>query len=100
MPNAWLICESDVTGYIYELTVPPVYRVAGVDTSTTTLGFVLWELSRRPDVVERLRHELDEVMSDRRTFPVYASLMKLPYLTAVIQEGTFLQNIILHWFLL
>ncbi|KAI0353715.1 cytochrome P450 [Trametes cingulata] len=63
------------------------HLVAGVDTSTATLGFVFWELSRRPDVVHRLRLELDEVMPDRRTIPPYAVLARLPYLTAFLNEA-------------
>ena len=62
--------------------------VAGVDTSAATFGFMLWELSRRPDVVQRLRDELDEVVSDRRTIPDYSVLAEQPYLSAFLNEGT------------
>ena len=64
-----------------------VNSIAGVDTSTATLGFLLWELSRRADVVQRLRKELDEVVPDRRTIPDCAVLAKLPYLSAFLNEG-------------
>ncbi|KAI0327041.1 cytochrome P450 [Cubamyces sp. BRFM 1775] len=63
------------------------HLVAGVDTSTATFGFIMWELSRRPDVVQRLRTELDQVMPDRRTIPDYTALMKQAYLTAFLNEG-------------
>lgn len=63
--------------------------IAGVDTSTATFGSMLWELSRRVDVVQKLRAELDEVVPDRRTFPDFATLAKQPYLTAFLNEGMY-----------
>ncbi|KAI0363884.1 cytochrome P450 [Pilatotrama ljubarskyi] len=63
------------------------HMVAGVDTSTATLGFIFWELSRRPDVVDRLRVELDEVMPERRSVPAYAVLARQPYLSAFLNEA-------------
>ena len=35
---------------------------AGHDTSTSTLTFMMYELARRPDVVERLQEEQDRVL--------------------------------------
>ncbi|KAM5544681.1 hypothetical protein V8D89_001579 [Ganoderma adspersum] len=63
------------------------HLVAGVDTSAATFGFMLWELSRRPDVVQRLRDELDEVIPDRRTIPDHSVLAEQPYLSAFLNEG-------------
>ncbi|KAJ2995679.1 hypothetical protein NUW54_g7342 [Trametes sanguinea] len=63
------------------------HLIAGIDTSTTTFGFMVWELSRRPDVIRRLREELDEIIPDRRTLPDYRVLMKQSYLTAFLNEG-------------
>lgn len=56
--------------------------IAGVETSSTTLSFALWELSRRPDVVRRLRKELSDKGVDTATLEVHG----LPYLSAVIKE--------------
>ena len=69
-------------------TVLAAFSVAGVDTSAVTFGFMLWELSRRPDVVQRLRDELDEVIPDRRTIPDHRVLGEQPYLSAFLNEGT------------
>ncbi|TBU27841.1 cytochrome P450 [Dichomitus squalens] len=63
------------------------HLVAGVDTSAATIGFMLWELSRRPDILQRLRDELDDVIPDRRAIPDYTTLAKQPYLTACLNEG-------------
>ncbi|TFY68558.1 hypothetical protein EVJ58_g933 [Rhodofomes roseus] len=63
------------------------HLVAGVDTSSTTLSYLLWELSRRTDIARRLQAELDEVMPDRAVIPDAVTLTKLPYLNAFIKEG-------------
>ena len=62
-------------------------RVAGVDTTSTSLSYFLWELTRRKDVLRTLQAELDEHMSDRRLIPDFATLCKLPYLNAFVKEG-------------
>ncbi|KZT70257.1 cytochrome P450 [Daedalea quercina L-15889] len=63
------------------------HLVAGVDTSSTTLSYLLWELSRRADIAKRLQAELDEAMPDRAVIPDAVALTKLPYLNAFIKEG-------------
>ena len=62
--------------------------VAGCDTSSTTLSYLCWELSRRTDIAQKLQAELDSVMSDAKTIPDLSVLQNLPYLTAFIKEGT------------
>jgi len=62
-------------------------RVAGIDTSSTTLSYLLWELSRRTDIAKRLQIELDDAMPDRAVIPDAVTLAKLPYLNAFIKEG-------------
>ncbi|EJD50747.1 cytochrome P450 [Auricularia subglabra TFB-10046 SS5] len=56
--------------------------VAGVETSSTTLSFAFWELSRRPDVVRRIRDELADRNINKETLEVHS----LPYLTAFTKE--------------
>ncbi|RDX55380.1 cytochrome P450 [Lentinus brumalis] len=63
------------------------HLVAGVDTSSNTLSYFCWELTRRPDVMRKLQAELDEHMPDRRVIPDFSVLCKLPYLNAFIKEG-------------
>ncbi|KAI0036316.1 cytochrome P450 [Vararia minispora EC-137] len=60
--------------------------VAGVDTSSTAISYTLWELSRRPDIIRKLRAEIDSVMHDPKTIPDISVLNSLSYLTAVIKE--------------
>ncbi|KAI0940296.1 hypothetical protein AcV5_001443 [Taiwanofungus camphoratus] len=63
------------------------HLVAGVDTSSTTLSYLLWELSRRPDIMNRLQNELDDAMPDRKVIPDSFVLFRLPYLNALVKEG-------------
>jgi cytochrome P450 len=62
-------------------------RIAGVDTSSTTLAYAFWELSRRRDVLVRLQEEIDDVMPDARVVPDVAVLHRCAYLGAFIKES-------------
>ncbi|OCB88939.1 cytochrome P450 [Sanghuangporus baumii] len=63
------------------------HLIAGTDTTSTTLSYLLWELSRRPDIMAHLQAELDECMPDPKSMLDIQELQKLPYLTALIKEG-------------
>jgi Cytochrome P450 len=64
-------------------------RIAGSDTSSTSLSYFFWELSRRPDIMKKLQAELDETMADPLEIPDISVLQRLPYLNAFIKEGEF-----------
>jgi cytochrome P450 len=58
---------------------------AGHDTSTSTLSFMLYELSRNPEPLARLQAELDRVLGG--AVPTPAQLEReLPYLEMVMDE--------------
>ncbi|TFY67885.1 hypothetical protein EVG20_g3788 [Dentipellis fragilis] len=67
------------------------HLIAGVDTSSVTLSYLCWELSRRPDIVRHLRTELEHAMAAVGLEPATAletsTLFKLPYLNAFVKEG-------------
>ncbi|TFK24714.1 cytochrome P450 11B1 [Coprinopsis marcescibilis] len=63
------------------------HLIAGSDTSSTTISYILWELSRRPDIVSKLQTELDEAMPDARLIPDISVLQELPYFNALIKEA-------------
>jgi len=77
---------------VHEL-VPLIYRsiyyfrVAGSDTTSTSLSYFFWELSRHADVMKKLQAELDEAMPDAGTVPSISVLQELPYPSALIKEG-------------
>jgi cytochrome P450 len=62
-------------------------RIAAADTTSITVYYMLWELSRRPDVSNKLQAELDGVMPDAHTIPDISILQNLPYLDAFVKEG-------------
>lgn len=63
--------------------------LAGRDTTAATLSFCVFELSRHPDVVQRLRNEMDAHLPGGLAGgqkPTYAHLKEMKYLTAVLNE--------------
>ena len=59
--------------------------VAGHETSSNALSWLLYLLSSRPECLTRVREEFDAVLGDR---PLgYADAMKFPYATQVVQEA-------------
>lgn len=62
--------------------------MAGSDTLSITISFTLWELSRRPKILQRLQAELDAISpSSTSTIPDDKDLKSLPYLSSVLKEG-------------
>ena len=58
---------------------------AGHDTSTSTLTFMMYELARRPDVIEKLQEEQDRVLGG--AVPDIEKLEReMPYLDMVLDE--------------
>ncbi|KAL1702299.1 cytochrome P450 [Schizophyllum commune] len=60
------------------------HMIAGADTTAATLSFLCFTLTRRLDIVKKLRDELTGVGMGT---PSMSALQKLPYLNAVLKEG-------------
>ncbi|KAI9791752.1 MAG: hypothetical protein M1816_003562 [Peltula sp. TS41687] len=60
---------------------------AGMETTGNTLSTITYHLLQNPDMVRRLKEELDSVGQDRTEIVPYQVLRELPYLTALISEG-------------
>ena len=58
---------------------------AGHETSSNGLSWILYLLSQHPEVLKKLRAEVDEVVADRT--PAFGDLRKLAYTMQVINEG-------------
>ncbi|MEV6604042.1 cytochrome P450 [Kutzneria sp. NPDC051319] len=58
--------------------------LTGIEAPGATLGWVLYEIGRNPQVAERVRAELDEILGGRP--PEFDDLPKLEYLGRVINE--------------
>lgn len=68
------------------------FVVAGHETTSGTVNYTLHELSKNQDIQSRLRRELYQFRKDNNgrepTFDEYASGTALPYLDAVMKEGS------------
>lgn len=61
--------------------------IAGSDTTSGTLGFVMIELLRNPETLSKLRQEIDATSCNDDDKPLcHEELKNLPYLNAVINE--------------
>ena len=58
---------------------------AGVDTTSNTMGWILYELSRNQESQNKLHEEVDSVLNKDRAIDT-KSLEQMPYLKAVIKE--------------
>ena len=60
--------------------------MAGIDTTGTTLAFLLYHLAVNPDIQERLYNEVVEVVGEKGRV-TEARLKKLRYLKSCVQES-------------
>jgi enediyne biosynthesis protein E7 len=58
--------------------------LAGHDTTASTLGWTLYLLDRHPEVGDRVRAEVDEVLGDR--LPTFEDVHRLTYTSMVLHE--------------
>ncbi|XP_014221929.1 cytochrome P450 6k1-like [Trichogramma pretiosum] len=64
-----------------------IFFTGGFETSSTTMSFALYELANNPDVQQKLREELLDVLEMNNGKVTYDMLMNsLPYLEMVISE--------------
>ncbi|RYP67974.1 hypothetical protein DL769_005621 [Monosporascus sp. CRB-8-3] len=61
--------------------------VAGSDTTSAALTFLVFELCTHPEVLRKLRDEVDSFYRERGTLTDYDDLHKLKYLQACINEA-------------
>lgn len=60
--------------------------LAGRDTTACTLSWAIYELSRNPEMVKKLRAEIFEHVGGEDKLPTYEHLKNMPYLKAVLNE--------------
>lgn len=83
---------SSLVQLVHEGTVTTEFAVdhmtgflfAATDTSQTSLGFILWELAKHPDVQTRCRDEAFAVLGD--DMPNQRTLGEMPFINAVVKE--------------
>ncbi|KAJ8957944.1 hypothetical protein NQ318_001943 [Aromia moschata] len=64
-----------------------LFFVAGFDTSSTTMNFTIYELCRNPDIQEKARKEVMDVLEKHDGKLTYESLVEMKYLQQVIDEA-------------
>ncbi|CAN9507650.1 unnamed protein product [Ophioblennius macclurei] len=61
------------------------FFIAGQETTANQLAFCIMELTRHPDVLEKMQNEVDEVIGMKKDLS-YEDLGKLTYVTQVLKE--------------
>jgi cytochrome P450 family 6 len=60
------------------------FLLGGTETSATILSFALYELALHPEIQQRLRSEILEVLSKSDGQLTYDSMKDMPYLDRVV----------------
>ena len=63
-----------------------VLLVAGYDTTGTTLSYACYALAKNPEIQDRLREEIEELVDDPNKEISYDDLTKMHYLDQIISE--------------
>ncbi|XP_053706316.1 cytochrome P450 3A27 [Synchiropus splendidus] len=63
-----------------------IFIFAGYETSSSTLGFIAYNLATHPHIQKMLQKEVDETFPEKKT-PSYEALMQMEYLDMVINES-------------
>ncbi|KAJ3644190.1 hypothetical protein Zmor_026860 [Zophobas morio] len=63
-----------------------VFFLAGYETSSTTMTFCLFELASNPDIQEKLRKEVQEVLERHENKLTYDAIMEMHYMEQVVNE--------------
>ena len=64
-----------------------VFLLAGYETSSNTLSFTLYHLAVNPDVQDKLRKDIIQVMESNAKKPLYEVVQSIEYLDCVIMEA-------------
>ncbi|KAM7344112.1 uncharacterized protein ACRADG_010944 [Cochliomyia hominivorax] len=71
-----------------------VFFNAGFETSSTTMSFALYELAKNPEIQEKARLEIDEVLENYQQKFTYESMKDMKYLHQIISETLRLYTIL------
>jgi len=60
------------------------FLTAGFETSSTTMTFLLYEMALHPDIQQRLRNEITQMLAKHNNEVTYDGIQELKYLDMVI----------------
>ncbi|KFQ31702.1 Cytochrome P450 3A29, partial [Mesitornis unicolor] len=63
-----------------------IFVFAGYETTSSTLGYISYNLATHPDVQQRLQDEIDANLPNKAT-PTYNAIMQMEYLDMVVNES-------------
>ncbi|XP_017069398.1 probable cytochrome P450 6a23 [Drosophila eugracilis] len=63
-----------------------IFFLAGFETSSTTMGFALYELAQNQDVQDKLRDEVNHVLAKHNNEFTYEAIKEMKYLEQVVME--------------
>ncbi|XP_031701695.1 cytochrome P450 3A19-like [Anarrhichthys ocellatus] len=63
-----------------------IFIFAGYETSSTTMGFLAYNLATHPQIQKTLQEEIDETFPEKGQ-PTYEALMQMEYLDMVLNES-------------
>ncbi|XP_063930112.1 probable cytochrome P450 6a23 [Zophobas morio] len=63
-----------------------VFFVAGFETSSTTMAFALYELSKHQYIQDKVRHEINTVLAKHDNKITYEAIQEMKYMDQVIDE--------------
>lgn len=64
-----------------------IFFFGGFETNSTAMSFIAHEIAANPDIQEKLRQEIDEVLNESNGEVTYEAINRLEYLDAVINES-------------
>ncbi|KAH8290779.1 hypothetical protein KR054_005866 [Drosophila jambulina] len=73
-----------------------IFFVAGFETSSTTMGFALYELARHQDVQDKLRTEINDVLGKHNNEFTYEGVKEMKYLEQVVMETLRKHPVVAH----
>ncbi|XP_055386051.1 cytochrome P450 6a9-like [Condylostylus longicornis] len=80
--------ENELHGITIEEIAAQVFLffLAGFETSSSTLGFLLYEIAQNHEIQNKMRSEINEVLKDFNGDFTYEAMTKLNYMDQVISE--------------
>lgn len=88
--NLLLDLKDDPTVLLTDMEIAAqafVFYVAGFETSSTLLSFCSYELAKHPDIQQRVRDEITDVLRRHDGHFTYAAMLEMRYMDQVLNEA-------------